>query len=156
MDELLHYEWAELAIDTDEADPFPDASQPDMPEDEELLEWTPIWSPVAWPLIYQWPVHQLSADMQPTEPPETPTCVLVYRDRDNRVQFMALNPMSALLCQSLSSQENVSTHSHLKALNHQFPQIPEDNLIAGGIQLIRELCTKGAITHLRPINAIVQ
>ena len=148
LDELLHYEWAELALDTDEADPFPDASLPEMPDDTALLECVPVWSPVAWSFVYQWPVHQISESFQPETPPETPTCILVYRNRENQVHFMGLNPISAMLAESINNNEEVSIHTHLTVIANQIPSIPTENVIAGGLQLIREFCQLGIITHV--------
>jgi len=51
--ELAHYEWVELALDT---------NQEEIPESGfkargNLLEEAPFISPLAWLLAYQWPVH---------------------------------------------------------------------------------------------------
>ena len=39
----------------------------------DLLEGRPVASPVAWLLSYQYPVHRIRPDFQPTEPHEQPT-----------------------------------------------------------------------------------
>ena len=79
--ELAHYEWVELALDLSEA------STDDTPHDPagDLLDGVPVPSPLAWPLAYAWPVHRLSPEHQPTEPPALPTLLLVQRDGSTSV-----------------------------------------------------------------------
>ncbi|MDF3194386.1 putative DNA-binding domain-containing protein [Pseudomonas sp. 1928-m] len=88
MLELAHYEWVELALDVSEAE-------------------LPVqgWSPLAWPLAYQWPVQRISADFQPSEPPAEPTCLLVWRDGQDKVRFMQLSPFAYQLAARLQSGE---------------------------------------------------
>ena len=91
--ELAHYEWVEMALMLDEHDP---ASVP--------VQATPDWwqqvivvSPCAWLLGYRYPVHQIRTDFQPLLPPADPTFLVVWRDRSDRIGFMALNRVSARL-----------------------------------------------------------
>ena len=75
--ELAHYERVELALDI-ATDALPQQG----------------WSPLAWPLAYAWPVQLLSADYRPTERPAEPTCLLAWRDREERVRFQQLAPFA--------------------------------------------------------------
>lgn len=86
--ELAHYEWVELALDVSEAE-------------------LPVqgWSPLAWPLAYQWPVQRISADFQPSEPPAEPTCLLVWRDVQDKVRFMQISPFAYQLAARLQAGE---------------------------------------------------
>lgn len=86
--ELAHYEWVELALDVSEAE---------VPEQG--------WSPLAWPLAYQWPVQQIGVDFQPAEPPSEPTCLLVWRDGQDAVRFMQLSPFAYQLAVRLQTGE---------------------------------------------------
>lgn len=87
LPELLHYEWMELAVATRPASP--------------LARWTAADDAplclygAAEPLSYCYPVHRLSPDYQPTLPPEMATTLLIYRDRDDEVRFMAISPLLA-------------------------------------------------------------
>jgi len=91
--ELAHYEWAELALGMSTAAADPALADPNG----DLVEGVPVLSPLAWPLVYAWPVHRLSADFQPAVPPVQPTCLVVYRDRADEVRFMEVNPVTARL-----------------------------------------------------------
>lgn len=86
--ELAHYEWVELALDVSEDEP-PDSG----------------WSPLAWPLAYHWPVQLIGVDYQPTEAPDTPTCLLVWRDVQDKVRFMQLAPFAYQLAVRLHAGE---------------------------------------------------
>ena len=88
MLELAHYEWVELALDVSEAE---------LPAQG--------WSPLAWPLAYQWPVQRISADFQPSEPPAEPTCLLVWRDGQDKVRFMQISPFAYQLATRLQAGE---------------------------------------------------
>lgn len=86
--ELAHYEWVELALDVSEAE---------LPAQG--------WSPLAWPLAYQWPVQRIGADFQPTEPDAEPTCLLVWRDGQDKVRFMQISPFAYQLAARLQAGE---------------------------------------------------
>ncbi len=88
--ELAHYEWVELALDVSE-DSLDGMARLDNP----LLE-IPALSPLAWVLSYQFPVHKIGPGFQPTEAVE-PTFLVVYRNREDDVRFMELNPATARL-----------------------------------------------------------
>lgn len=62
-----------------------------------LLSSVPHLSPLALNLTYQWPVHKLSPRYQPSEPPATPTFLLVYRNRSDKIGFTEMNPVTARL-----------------------------------------------------------
>lgn len=86
--ELAHYEWVELALDISEAEP---------PEQG--------WSALAWPLAYQWPVQRIGADYRPSEAPGAATCLLVWRDPQDKVRFMQLSPFAYQLALRLQGGE---------------------------------------------------
>lgn len=83
--ELCHYEWVEMALDL-----APDA---DCEFDDEPVHADDALalSPLAWPLRYAYPVRRISSDYQPTEPPVAPTWLIGWRNRHDRVRFMASN-----------------------------------------------------------------
>ena len=65
LHELAHYEWVELALSLEERELDEVAADPDG----DLLTGIPVLSPLAWPLSYRFPVHQIRPDFQPDEPP---------------------------------------------------------------------------------------
>lgn len=104
--ELCHYEWLEMALDM-----APDADcefddEPVGPDDDLAL------SPLAWPLRYAYPVRRIGRDFQPSRPPDSPTWLIGWRNRDDRVRFMASNAATIRLLQLIDEQ-----HSNRDALN---------------------------------------
>ncbi len=93
LGELAHYEWAELAVDLMET--------PETPHDPngDLLSQTLLINPALMNLSYQWPVHRIGPDYRPRQ--GELTCLVVYRDRDEAVQFAAVNPLTHRLLSRL-------------------------------------------------------
>lgn len=110
--ELAHYEWVELALQLHETTPA------DVPHDPagDLLEGQPLLSPLAWPLGYQWPVHQLAPDYLPEAPPTTPTLLLLLRRDDGQVDFQALSPLTYRLLERLEAFPELSGRQQLELL----------------------------------------
>lgn len=85
--ELMHYEWLELALDVSELQ-LP-APGPALSGQSRLN-----LSPLARVLAYRYPVHRLGPDCQPDQPPGQPSYLCMFRDRSDRVRFMALNGLT--------------------------------------------------------------
>lgn len=131
--ELAHYEWAELglSIDTREVDW--------QPPPEAVLNAKPKLSPLAWVLAYRFPVHKLSPDYQPSEAPEQPTYLVIYRDPDDQVHFAELNPISARLLALIDEAQGQQTGQALlesicAELQHPNPAV----VIQGGQSILRD------------------
>lgn len=94
LHELAHYEWAELALDLDGSDIDAVAIET---RDGDPIKSIPVPAPCAWLLGYRYPVHLIRREFQPTEAPAQPTWLLIYRNRADKVQFQALEPLAARL-----------------------------------------------------------
>lgn len=94
---LLHYEWAELAVDTmpvAAADLQVDAGVP-------MKEGIPVLNPAMLLLAYDWPVQRIGPAYRPRK--AVPVQLLVYRDAAEKVRFMQLNTVTARLIALLQS-----------------------------------------------------
>lgn len=98
--ELAHYEWVELALDI-AADVLPDVSSAGT----DYLVQRYRLSPLAWSLSYRYPVHRICGDFLPTQSPASPTFLVVYRNRDDLVQFLEINAVTARVLQLLQEGE---------------------------------------------------
>jgi len=96
--ELAHYEWVELALSVLDAEVEPRA----VAAEQDVLSLQFSTSPLAWPLAYNFPVHQIGPDFQPEQTSESPTYLLVYRNKDDSVTFLELNPVSTRLIELLN------------------------------------------------------
>ncbi len=107
--ELAHYEWAELSLFTDKRE----CRRRGIDEDGDLLTGAPVLNNLAWSLAYRYPVHRISPDFLPLEPPLSPTCLLVYRDRRDKVRFIELNPATARLVDNVRNNSGGKTGGEL-------------------------------------------
>lgn len=146
MAELLHYEWVELALQIAPAPHIPDGLT------KNLLNDRPVLSPLAWMLEYDYPVNRIAPDFQPSEPPEQPTWVLVYRSRDRRVSFMALNAFSARLLSLLEQAQEKSGRMLLEQLLEESPGVDPEALMTGGEMLLQQLHDLGVLLGALPLE----
>jgi len=141
LQELAHYEWVEIALMV--SDEEPDVSNVDHSGD--LLTGTPVVSPLAWSLNYQWPVHQISPDYRPEEPHEQPTYLIVYRDSEDEVQFIEANPVTARLMQLMQENENNSGQDLLEQIADELNHPNREIVIQGGHQTLVKLHKAGIV-----------
>lgn len=138
-EELAHYEWAELAIAVAEDDP------PQTFAGGSLLDTVPQVSANAWPLRYDFPVHQIGPDYQPDELPAEQTFLLVYRDAEFNVQFMEINALTWILLEHLRGDSGQTARLLLEQIAAGFPQLDPQLVVDGGAQTLQELVTRGVI-----------
>jgi hypothetical protein len=145
MLELAHYEWIELALSLDESLTSDVKCNPDG----DLLAGTPVLSPLAWPLSYEYPVQQIRVDYQPKTAPPERTHLLIWRKDDFTINFMQLNVISLLLLEKMKEQPACPGLQLLKeiaaTLNHPKPVV----VIEGGETLLKELREKQVILGTR-------
>ena len=139
--ELAHYEWVEMALHVSDDEIDMDC----INANGDLLTRRPVFSPLAWPLVYQFPVHTMGPDNLPEEAPEHPTYLVVYRDRKDKVRFLEINPVTARLISLLQDNENFTgtdAIEHIaKEMNHPNPEIVNQ----GGKAALEELQQHGII-----------
>lgn len=108
--ELAHYEWVETALYQMDAEPLrPLASG-------ELRDLHLQLSPLAWPLLYHWPVHRLGPAHAPCERPDHPTTLLARRDRDGEVRFSELGILAAQLLHDVAQAPGLPAGTYLHRL----------------------------------------
>ncbi len=143
--ELAHYEWLELALLIDPA-PLPTSLQPDG----DLLAQCPVLTPALRLAGYQFPVHRISPDYQPQTAPDTPTFLAVYRDRQDDVQFLELNPVTYRLLERLQTESHLTGRAHSLAIAAEMQHPQPEVVVQGGQQILTELRTLGLILGTRP------
>lgn len=135
--ELAHYEWVELALSIDERELETAGVDPEG----DLLAGQPVMSPLAWPLVYAWPVHRLSPDFQPASPPAEATRLVVYRDRNDQVGFLEINLVTARLLELLASagEAPLSGRDCLLRIAAELSHPSPDAVVAGGAEILAGL-----------------
>lgn len=139
--ELAHYEWVELALQLHETTPAGVAHDPDG----DLLSGRPKLSPLAWPLAYQWPVHQLGPEYLPDQPPAQPTLLLVLRRADGKVDFQALSPLTYRLLERLETFPELTGRAQLEALAEEASAPDPAAFVGEGATMLSQLRDDGVL-----------
>ena len=143
--ELAHYEWVEMALHVSDET----ATMENINANGDLLRQHPIFSPLAWPLVYQFPVHTMGPGNLPEEAPAQKTYLVVYRNRNDKVRFLEINPVTARLIALLQENESytgLDAINHIsKEMNHPHPHIVKQ----GGQTALQELQQYGIILGTR-------
>ena len=141
MLELAHYEWVEMALSIAKENSVVNTQNPDN-----LLAESIQLSSLAWPLAYQYPVHKIAPAFLPVTAPEQPTFLIVYRDCDDDVHFIEITPMTYRLLEIVQEQGCVLTETCLRQVAQEASYANPDMIIAGGLQIIKDLVDKSIIT----------
>lgn len=139
--ELMHYEWVELALDNIPQDTLAVRQQ----LNDDLLTGKPVLSDAAWLLSYEYPVHEISADNQPSVNDKKDTLILVYRKLDMSIGFRLMNPVFGLLWQQLQQKDISSGQDAIEQLAAQLGVTADENFQRHAQQALSELYEWGAI-----------
>lgn len=143
--ELAHYEWVEMALHVSDEN----IEMTDIDANGDLLEARPVFSPVAWPLMYQFPVHTMGPDNLPESAPEQPTYLVVYRNRNDKVNFLELNPITARLISLLQENEGMTGAQAIDQIIDEMDHPNPDVVRQGGLAALQELQQYGIILGTR-------
>ncbi len=145
MLELAHYEWVELALSiSDEKIDWEDINA-----DGDLLNGTPVISPLAWPLSYSYDVQHISPDYIPDTPLQQPTHIVVYRDNNDNVGFLELNPVTARLLYLFPEGSRLSGQQALEQIAQEMQHPDPSVVINGGLEALQELKRRDIILGTR-------
>jgi hypothetical protein len=138
--ELAHYEWLELDVSIRSND-----DTANFYEEGQNVAKLKV-SPYASLAGYSYAVHLIGDDYMPEATAPEQQFYVVYRDAQCDVQFANINPVTAILLNTLEQQESGATFDDLsKLLEDQLPQIPKDALVSGMHQTIAEMLQKGIV-----------
>ena len=132
--ELAHYEWMESALRIDSSE----IRFEGIDRDGDLLDGRPAQSPLAWPLAYRFPVHRLSREYQPSEPPPQPTYLVIYRDEQDKVGFLELNAVSARLLELIAKEPGLSGRALLERIAAELRHPDPEVVINGGREIMEQ------------------
>ena len=140
--ELAHYEWVELALSIDSRE----IRQDGLDTGGDLLSGVPVLNELSWSLAYNYPVHRIGPDYLPGEKPAQPTCLLVYRDGQDSVRFIELNPLAARLVDCLKeNEENKSGREILMEIAGEIAHPDPEVVINGGRAVLEDMRAKQVI-----------
>lgn len=139
--ELAHYEWVELALSVSDHE----LDNPANSGSVDILSSKLTLSPLAWPLSYTYPVHRISPEFIPEEPGDTPTFIIAYRDSNDEVHFMEINPVTAHLIHMISESPDDTVNRHLEKIADELPHLQRDAVINGGLETLNNLLSKNIL-----------
>lgn len=143
--ELAHYEWVELALNVSDETISLDGIDPNG----DLLTGHPVLSPLAWSLAYQFPVHKMGPDHLPETAPEQASYLVVYRNRNDEVKFMEINPVTARLIHLLENDKDLSGQQALEQIAQEMNHPKAEVVINGGLSALQEMQSCGVILGTR-------
>lgn len=141
LQELAYYEWLELEASLDKRE----ISDAKVSEKSNCLDGMPVMNPIARARAYRFPVHRISPDFQPSEAPPEPTYLVVYRDREDQVGFMEMNPITARLIDLISQRTAQSGRDLLKQIANEMQHPDPAVVVAGGKEIMDELCRRDVL-----------
>lgn len=141
LNELAHYEWVELALSVSDKS----TTDEKINSSGDILAGIPVLSALAWALSYSYPVHQISEDFIPQQSGDTPTFIIAYRDLDDEINFMEINPITAHLVQLISENQDKLGQQLLEQIADELPQMDRTAIINGGLETLIELRNKNIL-----------
>ncbi len=143
--ELCHYEWVELSLDVaEEEEQGVDQTQPT--HTDLALDRLVVLNPCMRMLTYAYNVHEIGPDHQPVEAPQAPTFLVVYRDAQLNVRFMASNPLTHRLLALLEDQTpNDSFEVLLSELNEAGQPVGRRAFLEQAQSLLSRLVERGIV-----------
>lgn len=138
--ELAHYEWVEMALSIAKETVY--ENQQDL---DDLANQHIRLSPLAWPLVYQYPVHKISPDFLPETAPEQATFLIVYRNVEDEVNFIEITPITYRLLEIIQEHEQVLAADCLRQVAEESKHPNPEMIISGGLQILKGLAEKTII-----------
>lgn len=143
--ELCHYEWVELELSVSDVKLTPELADPNG----DLLQGRPLLSPLAWVLSYDYPVHRIGPDFQPQAPVGPPTYLIVHRDREDDVQFMEINAVTARLLQWLEDDHKASGRELLERIAAELRHPQPEAVVRSGAETLDDLRARDILIGTR-------
>lgn len=143
MLELAHYEWLELLV----------ATVPTQPTQHpfsaaEINDVTLCLNVAAQVAQYHYDVQNISPNYRPMSPSAQPHFFCIYRDAQDEVCFLQLNPLAAQVLAYIGQCDGVSFIDVCQWLKQTFNQMDGDMLVNGCRQMLTEMSDKNIILAL--------
>lgn len=141
LKELAHYEWLELDVSVRKSHQIVQAWDASQPFDKVQM------SEVASLVSYQYPVHQINSEFQPTTESD-PIYIVVYRDNRDEVNFTQVNTVSAHLINTISQHEYISVDELTELMAQALPQLSSVQLNDALQQVLQQLLSQQILLAL--------
>lgn len=132
MRELAHYEWMELDVSVRQSSQTATVWDGQSPITQVQM------SDLASLVSYQYPVHQISADFQPTQASEV-VYLVIYRDASDEVNFTLVNAVTAHLLHTIEQKGVASIDSLTETMLEAMPQLDVAQITESLQQVLQQL-----------------
>lgn len=143
--ELAHYEWVDYALSVDEAE----IDLTGIESDGDLLRGRPALNPLVWMLRYAFPVQRFRDEPPVFEAPATPTYLVAYRDREDRVGYLELNAVTARLLELIDQRGERCGQDLLAAIADERGHALTADFAAAGRAALEQLRAKDLVLGTR-------
>jgi uncharacterized protein len=149
--ELCHYEWVELALSVAEAElpPRLGSAVSRVDPNGDLLAGRPLLSPLAWLLVYEWPVQRIGPGFEPAAKPAQPTYLVVNRNRSDEVRFLEINAVTARLLELLRTDRRRSGRALLRRIARELQHPDPEAIVQAGAAMLAQLREREVILGTR-------
>lgn len=145
--ELARYEWAASALF------FSDAEIPvtmiKRSTDGAIIDGVPHLSPLAWPMVFHYPVHKIGQHCQPHQPSADPVCLVVYRNRADEVRFLECNAVTGRMLELLEQGADARGRDLLQTIAIELRHPEPAQVVDGGRVLLEQLHSLDIIYYLK-------
>jgi hypothetical protein len=121
----------------------------DADPEGDLLTGIPVLSPLAWHLAYQYPVHRIGPDYRPDQPGDDMTCLVVYRNREDEVGFMEINPVTKRLLELIDADNEENGKLLLNRIATEMSHPQPEVVINSGLEILKGLAEKDIILGVK-------
>ena len=140
MLELAHYEWLELVVAVAQQ------KSDEQPILAEQISHIPLClAATARVAQYHFPVQHIRQDYRPEKVLDTPVFFCLYQEKDGEVCFLQLTPLSAQVLAYIVERGKVMFNDILKWLTTTYPQMAQEVLAKGCLDLLEQLAIKGIV-----------
>lgn len=136
FEQLAHYEWVELAVNTMLSEPTK------LSINIDLLDEKPVLATANMLLEYDYAVHKISKKHLPKT--QEKTFLLVFRNAENQVKFIELSAMTYQLLH-LIEENNMAGEKALARLAEILPNANAEAIMQFGAEILTDLAKQGAI-----------
>jgi hypothetical protein len=148
---LCHYEWIELLVASIEVPKLDDEA---INRQGDLLTEQPVFTPTMQLLSYDYAVHKISPRNKPKQ--QQSTQLLVYRNAEDEVKFIALNSITFRLLSLLRQNESTGKQALTLISNEMHADSPE-KIIQFGLHALEDLKNLGVIIGtLKPKSSLIK
>lgn len=146
LEQLAHFCWVRHALDF-----APDEDGNKIDPEGDPLAGNPLWSSLAWPLRYDWRVHDVSPKRRVAR---EAVHLLAWRDHNDRVRWRECGPAVLLLAEAIRKAEgSLGGEQLLQQLAQALPDVDKQLVLAEGQQSLYWLKERGLIPGTAPATA---